>query len=194
MATYCIYKLTNMITLMAYVGITETDRFDDRMGEHKRKKNDSFITQAVRKYGWENFYVEILIDNVPEKDVDENFYIQRENTMTPNGYNQRRGEGSGCVSFDKQSQKWAVYGPSPDYMFVGYYFNKKKADEAADLFRNTGKRMESDRIIRKMGTGSIRIRKGRHEARITINGKHYSGTFGSWDECEAFFKKLKPTV
>ena len=195
MATYCIYKLTNMITLMAYVGITETDRFDDRMGEHKRKKNDTLISKAINKYGWENFKVEILIDNVGEKDLDENYYIECENTRAPHGYNYQRGDGSGAVFYIKRRKKWRARGPGPDYKFVGLYFTKKKADKALDLFLRTGKRMKSDIKTRKKGTGSIRVTKsGRFQARFTVKGKRKCKTVDTEDECEVFFKKLKPTV
>jgi len=194
MATYCIYKLTNMITLMAYVG--KTDRFDDRMGEHEDPncKPNMLITKAINKYGWENFKVEILIDNVPLEQQVENFYIERENTRAPHGYNQRRGVGSGCVSYSEHHKKWRVDGPTPDRKFVGLYDNEEKAERARKLFVRTGERMESDRIRRKMGTGSIRVTKsGRFEARIKIKGKEYSGTFDTEDEYEAFFKYIKET-
>jgi group I intron endonuclease len=196
MATYCVYKLTNMITLMAYVGITETDRFDDRMGEHEDPKSGPtmLITKAINKDGWENFKVEILIDNVPLKGLDENFYIERENTRTPHGYNQIRGTGSGTVSYNEQQKKWKVLGPQPDQKFVGYYDNEEKANEAADLFVRTGERMESDRIIRKKGTGTIGITdRGRFEARIVLKGKEYTGTFDTWDEGDAFCRRMKET-
>ena len=194
MATYCIYKLTNMITLMAYVGKTPTDRFDDRMGEHKNPKKDThmLITNAINKYGWENFKVEKLIDNVSKK-VDENFYIERENTRAPHGYNKQRGDGSGSVSYFEKRKKWEVRGPEPERKFVGYYDTKKKANEALEWFLRTGERMESDRIIRKRGTGSIRPRCGRLEAQIKWKGERYSGTFDTEDECEAFFKYIKET-
>ena len=195
MTTYCIYKLTNMITFMAYVGKTETDRFDDRMGEHEDPKRGPtmLITKAINKYGWENFKVEILIDNVP-KDVDENYYIERENTMAPHGYNQIRGFRSGSVYYVENLKKWKVLGPRPDRKFVGYYDNEEKANEAADLFVRTGERMESDRINRKMGTGSIRVTKsGRFEAQIMVKGKYYSGTFDTWDEADVFCRRMKET-
>ena len=64
MTTYCIYKITNMITFMAYVG--KTDDFNDRMSHHKSPNDgpNMLITKAINKYGWENFKKEILIDNV----------------------------------------------------------------------------------------------------------------------------------
>ena len=193
MATYCIYKLTNMITLMAYVG--ETDDFETRMGKHRNPNENpnTLITKAIVLHGWENFKVEILIDNVAEN-VDENYYIERENTMAPHGYNQQRGDGSGTVTFHKQHKKWQVRGPGPDRKFVGFYDTKKKAHEALDLFRRTGERMASDRIRRKRGTGTINVtNNGRFRAQIMVKGERYSGTFDTWDEGDAFCIHIKNT-
>jgi group I intron endonuclease len=181
-----------MITLMAYVG--KTDDFDDRMKHHKNPNDgpNMLITKAINKYGWENFKKEILIDNV-EKDVDENYYIERENTRVPHGYNKIRGSGSGSVYYCEKKKKWKVIGPRPEKKFVGWYFTKKKANEAADLFRRTGKRMKSDTIMRKRGTGSIRPINGRLKAGIMLKGKRKWGTFDTEDECEAFFTYIKET-
>ena len=191
MGKYCIYKFTNRITKEGYVG--KTDDFDDRMKHHKNPNDGPtmLITKAINKYGWDNFKVEILIDNV-EKDVDENYYIERENTRAPHGYNKIRGSGSGSVWYCEKRKKWEVGGPKPERKFVGYYDTKKKAHEALDLFRRTGKRMESDRIMRKKGTGSIHVTKnGRFKARIRVKGKDYTGTFDTWDEGEAFCIRIK---
>lgn len=149
------------------------------------------ITKAINKDGIENFDIEILIDNV-EKDVDENFYIERENTRAPHGYNERRGEGSGSVYYDEKHKKYRVNGPGPDYTFVGLYFKKETGDKALEWFNRTGERMESDRIKRKKGTGTFHITKnGRYRAIITVKGKRYDKTFDTEDECEAFFIRTK---
>ena len=191
MATYCVYKLTNMITLMAYVGIT--DNFDDRMWRHKdpNKHPNMLITKAINKYGWDNFKVEILIENVPMEQHVENFYIERENTRAPNGYNRQRGDGSGSVTYCKKRKKWQVKGPGPERKHVGYYDTEKRATEALEWFLRTGERMESDTIRRKKGTGTIVPRNGRYEAQITVKGERYSKVFDTEDECEAFFIQIK---
>ena len=175
------------------MGKTPTHRFKARMTEHKDPKKNprTLITKAINKDGIENFKVEKLIDNV-SKDVDENYYIERENTMVPHGYNQRRGEGSGCVTFHKHVKKWQVYGPEPERKFVGYYDTKKKANEAADLSRRTGERMASDIKTRKKGTGSIRVtNSGRLLAEIKVKGKRFSKVFDTWDECEIYLKDIR---
>ena len=194
MGKYCIYKFTNKIDRMAYVGKAKNHRFKDRKKEHEDPKNgpNMLITKAINKDGIENFDIEILIDNV-SKDVDENYYIERENTMVPHGYNKNRGDGSGSVYYDEEKKKWRVTGPAPDSKFVGRYFTEERAHEALDLFRRTGERMESDIKTRKKGTGSIQPRYDRFLAMITVKGKRYSGTFDTRDECEAFFLKIKNT-
>ena len=195
MVKYCIYKYTNRITKEGYVGKTPTHRFKNREKEHKDPKIDPnmLITKAITKYGIENFKVEKLIDNV-SKDVDENYYIERENTRAPHGYNKIRGSGSGSVTYDKRSKKWRVFGPYPEYENVGLYDNEEKAERARKLFVRTGKRIKSDRIRRKKGTGSIRVTKsGRFLAQITVKGKPYYGTFDTWDECDAFCIRIKNT-
>jgi len=185
-----------MVTFMAYVGKAETNRFDDRMGEHKSPNRDThlLITKAINKYGWENFKKEILIDNVPLEQQVENFYIERENTRAPHGYNERRGDGAGTVAFCEKSKKFLVYGPAPDRKFVGSYFKEEKAERARKLFVRTGERMESDIKTRRKGTGSINILpSGRYFARITVKGKPYYGTFDTWDEADAFCIRIKNT-
>ena len=193
MGKWCIYKLTNRITEEGYVG--KTDDFKTRMRNHRNPKQspNMLISKAIKKDGIENFKVEKLLDNV-SKDVDENFYIERENTRVPNGYNQRRGEGSGCVTYNEYHKRWQVNGPRPEKKFVGYYDNEEKANEALDLFLRTGERLESDTTMRKRGTGSIRVTdSGRYEARITVKGKPYCKTFDTWDECEIYLKHILDT-
>ena len=93
-------------------------------------------SNSIRKHGWHNFKVEILVDNVPEEDLDnlEDYYIELKDTLYPNGYNLTKGGGGirgyrftpeqrenssqaairrhanrdrfGCVSFTKSKNKY----------------------------------------------------------------------------------------
>jgi len=209
----CIYRLTCMITSMVYIG--KSVEFLNRMNNHKTAKDNYYIHRAIRKYGWENFKVEIIIDDVPEEDLNnlEISYIDAENTMRPNGYNLTKGgEGCtgyrhteetrrkyfngryGCVSFNKQFKKWQVTGTKPEQKHIGYYFTKEKAEEALDLYNNTGERMPSDRTRRKRGT--IRKTKNgkRYQARININRKPHGKTFDTVEQCEEWLKSLKKSI
>lgn len=82
-----IYKLTNTVNGKAYVGQT-IQAFKKRIGQHRNNRK-SFIGQAIRKYGWENFKAEILEEcsSYEELDEREKYWIAFFNTMVPNGYN-----------------------------------------------------------------------------------------------------------
>jgi group I intron endonuclease len=50
------------------------------------------LNNAIRKYNPENFIVEIIIEcDIKDLDYNESFYIERLNTLSPNGYNLTTG-------------------------------------------------------------------------------------------------------
>ena len=162
----CIYLLTNLITLLSYVG--QSVDFKKRMSAHKNSKNNYYLGRSIRKNGWHNFKVEILVDDVPEEDLDhlEDYYIELKDTMAPNGYNLTKGGGGtrgykhtdeqrekmsqaqirrranrdrfGTVYFDKTRNKYRAKGPFPSEKSIGLYFTKQKAEEALKHFNATG--------------------------------------------------------
>lgn len=82
-----IYKITNLINNKIYVG--STNNFTYRKYSHKNKKNNTVISRAIHKYGWDNFTFDIL------EYCDSKFLAIRENyyfdLLQPfidnNGYN-----------------------------------------------------------------------------------------------------------
>ena len=180
----CVYRLTNIVNNKKYIG--ETVNFTRRMSEHKRRKKYSPLGKAIQKYGWNAFKPEIVIDGITEEDLRnlEDYYIDAENTLIPNGYNVRKSRGN--VTFDKDFQKWEAYGPNRKH--IGYYLTREKAKQALKLYKSTGERMESDKCTRKKGTGTIGKRGKRYEAQIAINKKRYSKMFDTVEQCEAWFK------
>ena len=213
----CIYFLTNLITLLCYVG--QSVNFKSRMNAHKNSKKNYYLSNSIRKHGWHNFKVEILIDNVPEEDLDhlEDYYIDVKDTLYPNGYNLTRGGGGmrgythtdesrekmsqaqirrqanrdrvGTVSFNKSKKKYQAYGPEPDKKFIGYYLTKSKAEQALTHFLKTGERMDPDIKTRKKGTGGIyNTRNGRYRAQYGKNKKTYSKLLDTVEQCEEWLK------
>lgn len=214
----CIYLLTNLITLLSYVG--KTIDFEARMYEHKNSKSKTYLSRSIQKHGWDNFKKEVIIDNVQEEELSnlEMYYIKVENTMAPNGYNLTEGgEGIsgykytaeqcencrqaairrhanrdqfGCVYFNKRSNKYQVQGPRPDKKNIGMYCTEQKAQQALTHFLKTGECIESERTERKKRTGSIRkSRNGkRYRAVYTKNKKFKSKTFDTQEQCEEWLK------
>ena len=89
-----IYRITNLKNNKQYIGQT-IQTLETRKQKHisssrnDKQLNYSAIARAIRKYGEDSFRFEILEEGIDEKDLDlkEIYYIQKYNTLTPNGYN-----------------------------------------------------------------------------------------------------------
>lgn len=86
----------NNINSKQYVGITTygaSYRFNQHVAASRRGDTRSAIHKAIAKYGSENFFYEILQDNVNVEELGEleKEYISKLNSLVPNGYNIRTG-------------------------------------------------------------------------------------------------------
>lgn len=87
-----IYILKNKINNKVYIGQT-TQGSKVRFKQHLKllKSNQTqLIHKAIKKYGKENFYYEVLyenIDNYEQLNKLEEECILKYNSLTPNGYN-----------------------------------------------------------------------------------------------------------
>ena len=106
-----IYKITNKINGKIYVGKTTTS-LKQRMASHRCA--DTVIGNAICKYGWKNFNVEVLEEcDTPEQlNEREIFWIAALNCKTPNGYNRSDGgDGpTGYVCSDETRAKLSAAG------------------------------------------------------------------------------------
>lgn len=87
MAYGVIYKITNMLNGMPYIGQT-TRPIEERFREHARR-NKFFIGNAIHKYGKENFSIEIIKEcaTLEQRNERERYWIAYFNCISPNGYN-----------------------------------------------------------------------------------------------------------
>lgn len=92
-----IYMYTNKTNGMKYVGQTKC-RVQKRDWEHWNRDN-SYIDRVLRKYGKDNFSLEILEDNVDNENLDkrEIYWIAYYDSFN-NGYNLTKG-GDGAKTF-----------------------------------------------------------------------------------------------
>jgi group I intron endonuclease len=99
-----VYKITNILNGKSYIGQT-VQKLDRRLNQHKCKKyadsGKSLISQAIQKYGFNNFTVETLsyCSSYEMMDKHEIKAIQYFNTVSPNGYNLTHGgqsQGKKC--------------------------------------------------------------------------------------------------
>ena len=70
----CVYKLTNLLNGKIYIG--KANDFYKRMYHHARAKADTYLGNAIRLYGWKNFFSEVLEEcKVADLCERETFYI-----------------------------------------------------------------------------------------------------------------------
>lgn len=101
-----IYKITNIITNQIYVGKTKNS-LDKRLKEHiqdaKTHHDNTMLHNAMNKYGYKNFKIDIVEDNIPLKKLNEKekFYIKKLKAHKRYGnYNLTDG-GDGGVTWSK---------------------------------------------------------------------------------------------
>jgi group I intron endonuclease len=91
-----IYKITNSVNDKVYIGQT-VESLKKRWNRHTWvctiKRNAMAITNAIVKYGKENFSIEEIdkADDIEELNEKEIYYINLYKSMSPNGYNLTTG-------------------------------------------------------------------------------------------------------
>lgn len=87
-----IYIIKNTVNEKCYIGQT-VQKLNKRFAQHKRLNevcSNQLIYRAIKKYGAEKFYIELIEDGIPSRDElnkKEVEYIKKYNTLSPNGYN-----------------------------------------------------------------------------------------------------------
>ena len=91
-----IYKITNTINGMIYIGQT-IQTLEDRWRQHRKKSSTClYLKRGFEKYGIDNFIFEMICScNNEELDKLEIHYMNEFNSIVPNGYNLREGGNSG---------------------------------------------------------------------------------------------------
>lgn len=97
MAYGVVYLITNKVNGKHYVGQTKQS-IEERFKQHT--KADTYIGNAIRKYGAENFTIEILAECETQEEMDERerFFVEKLDCKRPKGYNCTDG-GEGIRGF-----------------------------------------------------------------------------------------------
>lgn len=93
-----IYKITNKINGKCYIGQTIMSTPKKRWTAHCCRTSKSIISQAIQKYGKENFTFEVIAEasSLEELNEMEKFNIAANRSLAPEGYNiASGGEGVG---------------------------------------------------------------------------------------------------
>ena len=106
--TYKIYKYTNLLNNKVYIGRTKTSLVG-RAGKNGEKyHNLKYFGAAIKKYGWENFKGEIILDNLTYEEAceQEKYYIKfYDSQNSKKGYNLASGgEGPTKEALEKMKE------------------------------------------------------------------------------------------
>jgi group I intron endonuclease len=106
---YSVYKITNNVTKMSYIGQT-IKSLDRRFKDHcKQSSNCLFLRRAIEKYGKDNFEVSLIMTQ-PNKELanlEEKRSISEYNTIAPYGYNLTFG-GEGGIPSEETRKKMSI--------------------------------------------------------------------------------------
>lgn len=105
MAYGIVYLIIDGTNDLEYVGQT-TKTAEERFKEHEKK--DSYIGNAIRAHGVENFVVVILKECKSPEELDrwEKHFIKSRDTKSPNGYNLTDG-GDGTIGLERTPEHCA---------------------------------------------------------------------------------------
>ena len=104
-----IYRVWHTETGMSYIGQTR-NTLNRRLTNLYAQKDITPISTAIQEYGRDTFDAETLEENVPLEhlDIRESYWIEKMNTIYPNGYNMESGGRktfkAHCVSNNKRSK------------------------------------------------------------------------------------------
>lgn len=117
-----IIKCKDSSNLKVYVGQTRSHRKNKgkyrpygsagRFASHlceairnTKKSGCTYLNNAIRKYGVDNFYFEVLEKcTLDELDLYEKYYIKEYNSVFPNGYNLTTGGSGNTTWFNKKKE------------------------------------------------------------------------------------------
>lgn len=99
---YRVYLITNLVNGKKYVGITHNSieqRFQEHLAKSRCKNGNWKLHRALRKYGFDNFKLELLEDNISKEQIGERetYYIGLYDTLN-SGYNMTLG-GAGTSGY-----------------------------------------------------------------------------------------------
>lgn len=175
-----IYKITNMVNKMIYIGQTSKDP-NIRWSTHKSTIKCGrgccpILKNAVNKYGIDNFKFEVLIICFDEDLCKyEKEYIKRYNTVTPYGYNANEGGQVGG-------------------MFKGKHHSEETkkilSEKSKKLYENNEARKRHGELVKDALQKSEKWKKAIQDGKIKENGKRKIGSKTS----EEVKKKISESV
>lgn len=164
-----IYKITNVVNGRVYVGQTVMS-LARRWSQHSTSKKNSPMYNAFRKYGAENFTIEVICSALGPDHLNylEQYFIKKYNSLVPNGYNLTTG-GDSAFSRSKHTKKLQ------SEAMKGHTVSQETRDKiAATLTGRVGNRLGATHTAeaRKLISDKQKGRKLSEETRAKMSASH----------------------
>ena len=181
-----VYKITNMITGMSYVGQTVQtlrERWVEHTSHAKTGATQSYIARAIRKYGPKAFVVEVLNVCLSHESLDsvEMFYIKYFNTKVPNGYNLADGgggvsgwkNGKGYVPTEETRKKLSEAGKG-NTNALGKKYSEDFCKKVSEALKRRVRNSESYQKAAAKTTGRVHTPEARAAISAGLKGKPWT--------------------
>lgn len=193
----CIYLRTNLVNGKQYVG--QTNNFVNREYDWKclkAKYANNHISNARKKYGLDNWKVEILRECKTQDELNkwEMYYIIKYNTKHPNGYNLTNG-GNGIAGFkhsEESKKKMSENTKGEKHPQYGKHISKE-AKEKSMLNQPTRKTVYQYSLDEKLINSYPSVNEAYRQTGFNIseishccNGGYFNNTRGKWVNCNSY--------
>lgn len=174
----CIYKLTNTVTGKSYIG---KSKFIDRVINRKYQGSGILIKKMINQYGWNNFKTEIIDYALTREELNQReiFWIERDNSLIPNGYNMTKG-GDGGIPSDEVRKKISESGKGRK--FSENHKRKISESQLGELNHNYSKKasketrskMSKSKLGNTINRGRTMPKEVKEKISNTLSGKVFS--------------------
>lgn len=136
-----IYKIQNQVNNKIYIG--QSVNIDRRIKEH-RSRSEQQIDLAIKKYGFDNFVVEIIQECEPEQLNElEQYYINYYDCLQPKGYNvAANGYGS---AYGELNNSCTI--PDTVISQIRQFYRNKTYKSATEMWKNNYRQYSETYII-----------------------------------------------
>ena len=191
-----IYIIKNNVNDKVYIGQT-IQGYKNRFYAHKHetKSIDRPLYRAFRKYGVDNFYVELLEDNIPYNMLDEReiYWIDYYDCVNPNGYNISHGGGAYRTEDERIRMSERMTGENnPMFGKVGElnpFYGRSHTDENKKILSEKAKERYNNLSDEEKELNNIRLK----EANMKMI-EEYGGGFKGHNYTEESKNKISETL
>jgi group I intron endonuclease len=138
-----IYKITNRTNNKIYIGQTVRG-LEERINEHLRHRT-TYFDKMFKKSNVKDFIIEIIdsANSIEELNKKEIYWINKHNSLYPNGYNMCRG-GENTTGYKHKEESKKKMSISKSKMYLGAnnpFFNKTHSKEQKEKWSRDRKGM-----------------------------------------------------